>query len=70
MMVAISLTKLRVSRVEVDWERSWDSLALRQGWDEMWTFLGREDIMMETDRSVARRRVVEEGKYGSRRGEV
>ena len=49
MMVAISLTRLRVSRVDVDWERSWESLALRQGWEDIWTLVGREDIVIEIE---------------------
>lgn len=35
-MVEISETRLRVSRVEVAWERSWESFAWRQGWEEIW----------------------------------
>lgn len=36
----ISVTRLLVSRVEAEWERSWESLALRQGWEETWTLGG------------------------------
>lgn len=48
-IVAISLTSSRVSGVEVDWERSWESLALRQGWEETWMLEGREDMMRLMD---------------------
>ncbi|KAK4200429.1 CrcB-like protein-domain-containing protein [Triangularia verruculosa] len=41
----ISLMRVLTSRAEVEDERSWESLAWRQGWVEMWT-LGRLDIVM------------------------
>jgi hypothetical protein len=40
-MEAISFTRALVSRGLVLCERSWDSLAWRQGWEETWTFEGR-----------------------------
>ena len=40
-MVAISWTRLRVSRVVVDADRSWESLAWRRGWEETCTLEGR-----------------------------
>lgn len=42
----ISLMRVLTSRAVVEVERSWESLAWRQGWVEMWTLGGREDIVM------------------------
>lgn len=41
MMRAISCTRVFVMRALVEWARSWDSLAIRQGWVEMCTLEGR-----------------------------
>jgi len=43
-MVAISWISAFVSRELAELERSWDSFARRQGWFEMWTFAGRDDM--------------------------
>lgn len=40
-MRAISCTKALDSRAEASLERSWDSLARRQGWVETWMLRGR-----------------------------
>lgn len=40
-MRAISWTRVCTSREVVDAERSWESLAWRQGWVDMWAFFGR-----------------------------
>jgi hypothetical protein len=45
-MEAISSTRALVSRGVVFCERSWESLAWRQGWVEMWMLEGR-DIVRE-----------------------
>jgi hypothetical protein len=43
-MEAISSTRALVSRGVVFCERSWESLAWRQGWVEMWTLGGRDIV--------------------------
>ena len=37
----ISWIRVVVSRVEVEWERSWESFARTQGWEERWIFGGK-----------------------------
>ena len=44
-MVDISWTSAFVSRAFALAARSWDSLASRQGWDEMWTLGGNSAIL-------------------------
>ena len=48
----ISSTRALVSRGDVDCERSWDSLAWRHGWEEIWMLAGR-DMMDEKRRGEA-----------------
>lgn len=63
------MTRLPVSRVEVVWERNWESFAWRQGWLEMWM------VMMESERELVERWCIECGEVDgemvvSCRGEV
>jgi hypothetical protein len=45
-MREISWTNALTSLEGVLFDRSWLSLALRQGWFETWTFLGRADMAL------------------------
>jgi hypothetical protein len=60
MIVAISLTSVFVSRALVDFDRSWESFARRQGCFEMCTLAGSVVAIM----IVRRREVKEEKKEG------
>jgi hypothetical protein len=50
-IVEISWTRVFVSLAFVDEDRSWLSFARRHGWEETWTFGGREEaiVVSETD---------------------